>query len=342
MKNGILMSGTGIILLSILLSSCDKKDVIEDLSPEVQNYLRHRTQMTAMNAANGQMNNFMSVIAESQIRDGGGTIDGMNVDSSYYENYCDTCVWNWESCAVVTETVNGDGTTTTVYDFGEGCYEYGWLTSGKITYIWSTEGNKYYSKVIYDQYYSYGMLMNGFSEYSFESDGNSWVYANGQSTSPGSSGDTTELIEPVIYFNWSGTSSGQDEYTMIFDSGENYSYSSEYSNKWDSLSYTVLVGNYHYVSETDGYEYLYEVTEPLVTSYSCSDTWVPVSGIESTQYTEAGVTTNFSVNYGNGTCDNLAKVTENGKTTTVDFSDYYQICYDQPVSDAVYSSGKKK
>ncbi|MFZ5940280.1 MAG: hypothetical protein ACOYXB_06880 [Bacteroidota bacterium] len=337
MKNKFSIPALALLLLVAGLTSCEKNNQKDELSDEVLNFLQARTRMNAMNAAGGQMNNFMTVIAESQIKGGDEYIDGVNYDSSWYENYCDTCYWEYTSCAEVTEITNDDGTVTTVYDYGDGCYEYGWLTKGKITYIWSSEGNKYYSKVIYDNYYSYGMTMNGYSEYSFESDGNSWVSVGYETDAGGSEGDSTVYI-PEYNFVWSGTSAGSEDYTMIFDSGETYSYSSEYSNKWDSLSYTVEVGYYHYSSESEGYEYTYEVTEPLVSNYSCPDTWVPVSGVETTRYTSDSTTVDFTIDYGNGNCDNLAEVTENGNTVTIDFAEYYQICYDEPVSDAVLKS----
>jgi hypothetical protein len=36
-------------------------------------------------------------------------------------------------------------------------------------------------------------------------------------------------------------------------------------------------------------------------------------------YKENGKVSSFTLNYGNGTCDNLVSITENGKTTIVDF-----------------------
>jgi hypothetical protein len=137
-------------------------------------------------------------------------------------------------------------------------------------------------------------------------------------------GDTAVTIMPVE-FNWSGTSTGHDEITMQYDDGNVTHYTSDYSNVWDSISYKVLEGDYYYSSEADGYEYHYQVTEPLFTDYKCPDTWVPVSGIEIISTTEKGETQEYSLDYGDGTCDNLAALTQNGETSVVDFGDIYKV-----------------
>jgi hypothetical protein len=115
----------------------------------------------------------------------------------------------------VTETENEDGTFTTVYDYGDGCEEYGFLMKGKITYIWSSEGNTYYSKVVYEKYYSYGTEINGFSEYSFTSDGSSYY-----NIAVKEQYDTDSMVLPYVSFNWSGTSTASDQLEYKFDEGD--------------------------------------------------------------------------------------------------------------------------
>ncbi|MCX6308855.1 MAG: hypothetical protein NTY32_08550, partial [Bacteroidia bacterium] len=133
---------------------------------------------------------------------------------------------------------------------------------------------------------------------------------------------------PEIAFNWSGTSTSQEDLTFTDDNGEEYTYNSEYSTKWDSTSYTVLTGAYNYISKSEEYEYHYLVSVPLVTNYECNLSWVPVSGIETTTSTKSGKTDVLEINYGDGTCDGFALVTENGKTTNVDMSKWYTITND--------------
>jgi hypothetical protein len=313
-----------IMMLSVIISCEKSKTDNHALSAGAERFIELKTRINAMNASSGQMSNFMSVIGRSQMMEGDLSIDGTYIDSSYVDSLRSDPGGYWEyfTCATVSESDNPDGTHTTVYDYGDGCDEYGSLFRGKLTYIWSNEDNNYYSKVIYEDYYTYGVEMNGTSEYSFTSDGRSY-YTTGCLDS---SGDSTVTICPVE-FNWSGSSSGHEEITMVTDDGLTYYYKSDYSNKWDSVSYTVLTGTYYCKNESAQYnsEYNYTVEEPLITSYICSDTWVPVSGIESITNTENENTSSYSVDYGDGTCDNLALVTENGKTSLIDFSTiYYQ------------------
>ena len=314
-----------IVLCTILLAgavSCEKNKTYSDISSEkVKKLLELEARMNVFNTGTGKMTNFMSVIGYSQLKDGELSINSTNGDPGTFDsiNYDTANYWAPVTCAKVTESDNEDGTHTTVYDYGEGCDEFGSMIKGKITYIWKNDNNNYYSVVMYDHYYSYGIEMNGISKYSFTSDMNSFYNIE----KPGNSGDSTVSIMPVE-FNWSGTCVGRDEITMIYDDGNTTYYRSEYSNELDSNSYRVTQGDYYYLSKAEGYEYHYLVSEPLITDYKCTESWVPVSGTETITTTENGETTEYTLNYGNGTCDNLAQLTENGKTTIVDFSELYK------------------
>jgi hypothetical protein len=314
-----------IVLLLLAMISCEKsKSDNQNLSKGAEKFLELKTRISALNASSGEMSDFLSVIGRSQLKQGDLSISGTNVDSSYIDSISVDPGGYWGSftCATVTESDNPDGTHTTVYDYGSGCDEYGTMYKGKVTYIWSNTGNNYFSKVVYEGYYCYGVTMNGVSEYSFTSDGNSY-YSTGTMNS---SGDSAVTSSPVV-FNWSGSSTAHEDITMVINDTASYSYISNYSNKWDSISYTVLQGSYYCKNETAAYksEYNYEVTTPLVTNYKCTDSWVPVSGVETITDTENNSTNTYSVDYGKGECDNLALLTENGKTSVIDFSAiYYQ------------------
>jgi hypothetical protein len=334
-----------VVMILSVITSCEKsKSNNQDLSAGAEKFLELKTRINAMNAGSGQMSDFLTVIGNSQIKEGDLNIPGSNADSSYIDSISvnPDGYWDYVTCATVTEYNNPDGTHTTSYDYGDGCDEYGALYKGKITYIWRNEGNNYYSKVIYESYYSYGVKMNGMSEYSFTSDG----YSSFSTGDKEISNDSTVTVSPVL-FNWSGSSTGHEELTMVTDDGASYYYLSDYSNKWDSASYTVLEGAYYCKNESDEFnsEYDYTVTKPLVTRYTCVNSWVPVSGVEIISNKENDNTSSYSVDYGNGDCDNLALLTENGKTSVVDFSKIY---YEKVDSSGTSSpgaqgrSGKKK
>ncbi len=315
-----------IVLFAILLTgtvACDKnKKEVVNPSEKVKKILELEARMNAVNAGTDKMTGFMSVIGYSQFKDGELNIDSTGTEPGYPDSiYYDTAnYWAPVTCAKVTESDNEDGTHTTIYDYGDGCDEYGSLYKGKITYIWKNEDNSYYSEVIYDNYYSYGVEMNGFSNYTFTSDGNSYYTVAGKEDNS----DSTVTIMPVE-INWSGTSTGHDEITMTYDDGNSTYYKSDYSNIWDNNSYKVLEGDYYYKSTSDDYEYHYLVTVPLITDYDCPDSWVPVSGIEIITSVENGVTEEYSLNYGTGSCDNLAEITQNGETSIVDFGELYKV-----------------
>ncbi len=81
-------------------------------------------------------------------------------------------------------------------------------------------------------------------------------------------------------------------------------------------------------------EYQYTVTSHLVTSYKCTESWVPVSGVETITDTQNDVINTYSVDYGKGECDNQAILTENGNTSEIDFS---KIFYDKVDSSGTVS-----
>ena len=315
-----------IVLITVILAgavSCEKRKTPSDNSVEnVKKILELEARMNAINTGTGKMTSFMSVIGYSQLKNGElnisstdgnpGTLDSLEYDTINY--------WAPVTCAIVTESDNEDGTHTTVYDYGTGCDEYGSLIRGKITYIWKNDNNNYSSVVMYDHYYSYGIEVNGISKYSFTSDANSFITIKETDNAD----DSTISIMPV-QFNWSGTCAGSDEITMLYDDGNSTYLKSEYLNEWDSISYRVTQGDYFYSSKAEGYEYHYLVTVPLITDYKCKESWVPVSGIETIATTEDGETREYLLDYGTGNCDNLAQITENGKTSIVDFGELYKI-----------------
>ena len=317
-----------LILLSLLVFSCDKDEDLS-LDQNLKTFMEFKSKN--MTSEIGGVNNFMSVISASQFNSKNLNLAGYNPGENYGDGTCLECDssqnWSYFTCATVTETVNADGTTTTIYDYGDGCDEYGNLMKGKITYIWKNEGSNYESKVIYDHFYSNGTEMNGYSENSFTSDGNSYFEYSNSGTDIGDS-----IAYPLISFNWSGTSISKEVLTIINDNGEEYKYDSENSTKWDNSTYTVLTGVYNFISKSEDYEYHYLVSKPLVTNYECSLSWIPVSGIEKTTSIKSGKKDILEINYGDGTCDNYALVTDNGKTTKVDMGKWYSESNDSTVS----------
>ena len=334
-----------ICVLSLILFSCEKEED-DALNQNMKLFMEFKNKN--MTSEVGGVNNFMSVISASQFNSKSLNLAGYNSNEGYGDVNCLECDssqnWSYFTCATVTETKNADGTTTTIYDYGTGCDEYGSLMKGKITYIWKNEGSSYESKVIYDHFYSYGTEINGYSENNFTSDGNSYFEYSNSGTSDGGvagggvGGDS--ISYPEIAFNWSGTNISKEVLTITADDGQKYNYDSENSTKWDNSTYTVLTGVYNYYSNTEDYEYHYLVSKPLVTNYECSFSWVPVSGVEKTTSIKSGMRNELIINYGNGECDNYALVTNNGKTTKIDLSEWFNMSNDSTVSNTNVVKGK--
>ncbi len=329
--------------LSLATFSC-KKDVEPEKQSEIlKKYLEIKAKTSAFNVGVPNMDNCMSAIGNSQFLSGSLNAESVRYDSAYYTEpgpgFDSTVYYEFISCAVITETKNANGTITTIYDYGEGCDEYGSFTSGKISYTWSNTGSDYYSKVVYEDYYSYGVTMNGYSEYSFKSDGNSY-YEYDTLYNKGDTDDSIYYIMPAIWW-WSGTSVATENITMKFDDGSILSYTSDYENKMDNRSSTTIRGEFYYVNESEGYSYSYSVVKPIINNYECTESWVPVSGIESTVFIENGITTGIETDYGNGECDNLAKITENGVSEIVDFGKLIFEYADDAVT-TISSPGRKK
>jgi hypothetical protein len=320
MKNVKFITFSLVTLMLGSMISCEKKADTAAQGEKVKKILELEARMNALNSGTGMMTNYMSVIGYSQYRNGSLNISGSDSGAVYPDSVSLDSAGYWVpiTCAKVTESDNPDGTHTTEYDYGDGCTEYGSFTKGKITYIWKNSGNDYYSVVMYDHYYSSGSELNGESKYSFTSDGSSTYRKPGGTVTS----DSSVSMMPVL-FNWSGTSVGHDELTVTYDNGNITVMKSDYTNVWDSTSYKVMQGDFYYSEKSEGYVYHYQVIQPLVTSYKCPTVWIPVSGIEKITNSAGGVTDEYTLNYGDGNCDNMAMLTENGKTSWIDFSGPY-------------------
>jgi len=317
------------ILLGI--SSCNKEENAQ-INPEndvLKRYLEIKSTMATFQKNNGDANleALGASIMNNKKKSTKSNLDSGWVDTGWVD--VDTTYWQKWTCANVTEYIDTDGKNVTVYDYGiDGCDDWGSLIKGKITYIWSQTNDIYYSKVLYENYSAYGMTMNGYSEYSY-SFGNMY-FAN-------------DLDSSFYEINWSGSSSCNENIEMSYEGGETFQYTADYSSDWDEKSYTVHQGEYSYKNITNGYEYTYKITQELFYNYECGwEIYVPVTGIEEIIYKDAEINTIFITNYGNGTCDNIAIITENGVDYTVDFGDLW---YSKPCEDAncdsvvVYADG---
>ncbi|MCF6242380.1 MAG: hypothetical protein L3J74_13655 [Bacteroidales bacterium] len=219
--------------------------------------------------------------------------DSTSNDTTWVDDHDTTWVDDWGTCATITDTVLEDGSWQTIIDYGEeGCDEYGELVKGKITITWTETQNSFTGTEVYENL-SYGdITIDGTATYS-----SNWTDMNSED------------------FAWEGSED------LVIDFGnEQITLKGTFKEKMDNVSYSITEGNYEFTS-SKGYSYSYKISKPLVYNYSCQDAWIPVEGSEEISYTEGSETTDFVVDYGDGTCDNLYTVTSDGETVEYNFED---------------------
>lgn len=330
MKNKWFNIAIAIALISVIsLNSCSEKVTKSDQlsmsdKEALTGLLELKSTLKKLKSDNGIFGNLFSfktsfIKMQAKTKAGKLGLKSTNDDSTYWDD--DFADWYEPTCAEVTEYTDEEGNFVSIYDYGDGCTEYDEMVKGKITYIWSESENfnEYYSKVIYEDYFSYDMLMNGYSEYTF--------------TQEDFEGETENQTDSLYYcFSFEGTTTCAEEIEMIYNETEKVVYSASYAEKWDATSYTVLEGYFNYSDETENIDYSYKVLKDLFTDFNCDSddffTYVPVSGIEEIMYSEGTISEEFTLDYGNGTCDNLATMTKDGETFEVDFGDLWEECWE--------------
>ncbi|MDN5199916.1 hypothetical protein QQ008_01045 [Fulvivirgaceae bacterium BMA10] len=204
--------------------------------------------------------------------------------------------FHWETCAQVTETENQDGSVTVVTDYGEeGCEEFGILIKGKITETFKSENNKETVKTVYENYSFEDITINGTSSATY-----SWSWDEQDSLS------------------YSFASTWEEDLTIKDEDGETYTIKSSMSDSGDENGWT-LEGSSTYTS-SNGDVFESEIKVPLFYDFKCEDAFVPVKGVESCKFNDDV----FEINYGDGACDNIITVTENGETYTIDLEEEYE------------------
>lgn len=311
--------GTFGLLVSVLALafSCSENETagIDQLSDFAKNFLALRansgfaTEGLASGAINRSFQNLSGFVFS------GGRKNGEPGDG-------DTTIvdpWPWQSCAVITEFDNEDGSHTVIYDYGEGCEEgweeYTWLMFGKFTqtYRYLSDQN---GSVFTDDYYYHIDYDNYGGRYSF--DDHEWRL-DGTSTYEGSSTYDTAKNKFTGAFTYDSETS--------YSYGEwNYTYEASGETSYNEEQYQMKSGEYRY---SDGSNYYHsEVLKPLVYRYDCFTSpllqgcfmMTYVSGQERISYKQDDEQGSFVIDYGNGECDNVIVIIENGKRIRVDLS----------------------
>lgn len=274
-------------------------------------------QNSMMSGSAGAMNKSLSSAGVSFSSGAVTSASGSTIDST-------------STCGVATTTQNPDGSTTYIYDYGDSCvqtYDFGkyiyWGKSSS-TYKYTTrkEGSVYIN-----EYFSNSQFKNFGGKY-ISKDYNSWWNSNGYYKY---SGESTYDTLSQEYSGWSESSDSSafsyNDGSYVYEGSGKYSYNNKKSVE-ESNEYRYINGENYYHSV---------VTVPVVRDYTCNPyqskgngimplciVLVPVSGRVLVDYSQDGKSGEFEIDYGNGECDTLITITENGKTIIVDLMNLYQ------------------
>ncbi|MEL6560547.1 MAG: hypothetical protein AAFQ94_20315, partial [Bacteroidota bacterium] len=90
----------------------------------------------------------------------------------------------------------------------------------------------------------------------------------------------------------------------------------------DEQGFTVLEQENLFQYST-GESYSSKVEEELFMNFDCEEAFIFVRGLESGVYEDTEGSVTYSVKYGDGECDNIILVTENGEEFTIDLDEAY-------------------
>jgi hypothetical protein len=318
-----LTAATVLCLTTWLTTDCTKQEATlkpgtyNDLSSFAKNFIGLNSSANAALAPsrNGAMNKSF----QGTMNSFAGTIGVANAgsDSSIVSD-------PYQTCAKTIQSDNADGSITVVTDYGTGCTQtYGdWqsIQWGKSSYTYKNSYTQQGS-VYTSQYYFRSISDNLGGKTIYQGDTSTWL-SNGRSTSSGiSTYDTAKNT-----FSGSNTFSDTSEFAY---NKQVYSYRGQGKYSYSNQRSVQEASSYRY---SDGKNY-YEstVTVPIVTDYTCNTNkesgggvigifymQVPVSGHEIVKYSQDGVEGEFELDYGDGTCDSLITIIENGKVIVID------------------------
>jgi hypothetical protein len=310
------------ILGILIIASCSDEPLNAELSPAAKQYLSMR--LGSINALaesmNGPINqSFRGLFNLTNIPN--GKLSGDSTSNPSEPGDTTIIEDPWQSCAIITEIDNEDGSHTTIQDYGEGCEEgwgdYKYHMYGKVT---NTYRNNYLQLgTKFKDSYFYSVVYDHF--------GGSYNWGGNWETDGGGTYEGESEYDSVNQ-TFSGSYSYEDEYTYTFDSST-YFYSGIGTTHYDETKYVIESSEYEYATG-ENYFYKSKVLKPLVSNYSCySSLWAQesfamyitfVSGRERIQYRDGDIEGTFEIDYGDGECDNIITIYENGSKTVVDLS----------------------
>ncbi|GAB4229669.1 MAG: hypothetical protein Tsb0034_01340 [Ekhidna sp.] len=228
-------------------------------------------------------------------------------------------------CIIETWTDDGNGNYTYSVDFGTGCWHYGTFMFGKMEEKGHYSDNGFSSTTRY--YHFGGSADEGGEDWSI--DGKQHYSGTWEEVKRDNEEDTVWMFHSSYNF-YSDLTQRYIDYGYLEDSSKastgeqiiTMEYEATGSEEMDHLGYTVKTRN-ESMEMDNGDAFHSTVATPLFYDYSCTDTWIAVRGVEKGDYKSGKNSGTYKVDYGDGTCDNIITVTENGATTDVDLGDIW-------------------
>ncbi|MEO1253604.1 MAG: hypothetical protein AAFY41_01780 [Bacteroidota bacterium] len=222
-------------------------------------------------------------------------------------------------CLVETWEDDGNGNYTYTLDFGDGCDYYGEFLKGKLVEKGSYNENSFTSIATYTNFGGHDWMVDGTHSYS-----GTWDEINSTSEPA----DTSYYEYNATYEFSADLKTSYMEYghdtTSEVSTGERLievDYVAEGSEEVDQNGYTIKSRS-ESVEINTGESFQAQVDIPIYFDFNCEgDVWIFVSGKESGSYTVGDETGTYSIDYGNGKCDNIVTVTENGVSEEVDLGE---------------------
>lgn len=226
------------------------------------------------------------------------------------------------TCLTQTWEDDGNGNYTYTLDFGDGCDYYGEFLKGKLVEKGSYSESGFSATTTYTNFGGHDWTIDGTHSYS-----GTWEEIDGTSEPS----DTTEYYYNASYQFSADLKTSYMEYghdsTSDVSTGERLievDYVAQGDEEVDQDGYTVNSRSESIVVST-GESFSSQVDIPLFYDFDCEEdgTWIYVSGQESGSYTVGDQTGTYSINYGDGECDNIVTVTENGISEEVDLGEIW-------------------
>jgi len=227
------------------------------------------------------------------------------------------------SCLVETWEEDGAGNYVLTLDFGDGCDYFGEWLKGKLVERGFYDENSFNSTTTFTNFGGHDWTIDGTESYSGtweefiededeidEEEDEDFEYA----ASFQFAADLKSSYMEYGYDSASDVSTGEQLIEVL--------YVAEGAEEINESGFTIT-SRTESVDVSTGESFTTQVDAPLFYNFDCDeeDVWIFVSGQESGTYTVEGQSGTYSIDYGDGSCDNIITITENGISEEVDLGE---------------------